>query len=342
MTTTGLGGLKSPEPARFVRYLFIPEKKEASIPCSTCELANTMAVSSFQRPDCYHTRATFTYLVVYFTLQVFGAVVSLSDPNSPLLKRDEWDPWFGQDSAPTNFELTSASQNNQFDTFASDDCTFTLAGCPTKIDASPVAFDFGLPGGVGDGGCDETLEGCSSLFNDWSTTSNSENLDMPISFDGGVDMGSGVTIAQGGSAAEAQDMKNRLPTVYYDCDPNYTSCIIYDRSLGPQWNRKASVLCPSDVDFSGTDLAGTSVTFRRPGSLFALPGWHCEFCFEDGTSCQLLECDLSLLPSKYNNWGQKWGTCTEESCSCMKNIQAFNDYVTSELIASNDNLGPSL
>lgn len=300
-----------------------------------------MAVSLLvQRLECYHTRATITYLVIYFAMQVLGEVVS--DLNSPLSRRDEWDPWFGQDSAATNLELASASQNNQFDTFASDDCTFTLAGCPSTIDAGPVAFNFGLPSEVGDGGCDETLEGCSSLFDEWPTNSNNENLDLPISFDGTVDMGSGFTVAQGGSASEAQDTKDRQPKVYYDCDPNYTSCTIYDRDLGPKWNRKATVHCPSDVDLSGTELAGTSATYQRPGGLFALPGWHCEFCFENGTSCQVLECDIALLPSKYNNWGQKWGTCTDESCSCLKNTQAFNDYATTEFIALNDGLGPFL
>ena len=300
-----------------------------------------MGVSLFQKLKCCHTRATFIYLVVYFTLQVFGAVVSASGSNFPLSGRDEWDPWFGQDSAPTNLELASASQNNQLDTFASDDCTFTLAGCPTTIDASPVTFDFDLADGLGDGGCDETLEGCSSLFDDWPTTSNSENPDLPVSFDGGVDMEPGVTLAQGGSAVEAQDLKDRQPIIYYDCDPNYTSCIIYDRDR-PNWNSKINLLCPPDVDFSGTTLAGTSVTSQRPGGLFALPGWNCKFCFEDGTSCQILDCDISLLPSKYNNWGQKWGTCAEESCSCMKNSQAFNGFVTPELVALNDGLGLSL
>lgn len=294
-----------------------------------------MAVSLLKRLKCYHTRATFTYLIFYFALQVFGAVVSVSRQSPPLSQRDEWDPWFGQDSASTNFELASASPNNQLDTFASDGCTFSLAGCPSTIDPSPVTFDFGLPNAAGSGGCDETMEDCS-LFDEWPPISNSENPDLPINLDGGVDMGSGITVAQGGTASEAQDTKDRQPRIYYDCDPNYTSCIIYDRKKGPEFKLKANIICPSDVDFAGTELAGTSSTFRRPGGLFGLPGWHCEFCFPNGALCQILDCDVALLPSKYNNWGQKWGTCTDESCSCTKNIQALDTSVTSEIAASFD------
>lgn len=298
-----------------------------------------MAVSLLKRSKYHHTLATLTYLVVHFALQGLGSVVSVPGKNSLLSPRDEWESWFGQNSASTDPELASASPDNQFDTFASDDCTFTLAGCPSAVDPSLVAMNFGLPDEVGDGRCDETWGDCSSLFDEWPINSDSENLDLLVSFDGGMNMGSGVTIAQGGSASEAQDKKDRQPRIYYDCSPDYTSCIIYDREKGPGFHLNANIFCPSDVDFGGTELAGTSSTFSRPGGLFALPGWRCEFCFENGASCELLDCDIATLPSQNNNWGQAWGTCTEPSCSCLKNIQALNDDVTSELASSSENLG---
>lgn len=301
-----------------------------------------MVVSIPKRLECHHTRATIIYLVVHFASQVLGLAVSVLGENSPLSRRDEWDSWFGQGSASTNFELASASPDNQFNPFASDNCASTLAGCSSTIDSSPVAFDFDLPDEVGEGGCDETLGDCSSLFDEWPTTSHIENPDLPVSYDGGVDMTSGVILAQGGSASEAQDTQDRQPRIYYECDPNYKSCIIHDRKLGPNFQLKANIICPSDVDFDGTDLAGTSSELRRPGGLFALPGWHCEFCYADGSSCEILDCDIASLPSKNNNWGQQWGTCTEPSCSCTKSTNALNIDMSSELAASSDDLSPFL
>lgn len=297
-----------------------------------------MAVSISPRPKCHHTRAILTYLVVHFSFKVLGSVVSVPGENSLLSQRDEWDAWSGQDSASTDVVLASASQDNLFDGSASDECLFALPGCPLAMDPNPSAVDFGQPDEVGDGGCDETLGDCTSLFDEGPTTPNIDNLDIPSSYDGGVDMASGVTASQDGSASEAQDVKDRQPRIYYDCAPDYTGCLIYDRSKGPNFNLKANVFCPSDVDLGGIATADTNSKLRG-SPLLGLPGSQCEFCLENGASCEILDCDIAYLPSKYNNWGQTWGTCNEQSCSCTNNIKALDDDVNTELVASSDNPG---
>ena len=290
----------------------------------------------------HHFGATLLYLIIFFSTKGLSLVVSMPSENSLLSRQNEWDAFLGQDSAPIDFMFASASQDNQFDGFPSDGCTFMLEGCPSPIDLNENAFDFGIPDEVGNGECDGTLGDCISLSDEWTAISDVNNLDFLMGDDGGLDIASGVTLAQDGSASEAHDAKDRQPRIYYDCDPNYTSCIIYDREKGPGFHLKANINCPTDVDFGGTALAVTSSSFRGSG-LFGLPGWQCQFCLENGSSCEILDCDIASFPSKYNNWGQAWGTCQEQSCSCVNNnIKAFNSDVTTELAAWSDDLGTFL
>lgn len=279
----------------------------------------------------YQTGNILMYLFFLFSAMVWGLVFEIPGENNLLPRENGFDLMLRDDSLSTNFFLASAPQDDSLDSFAPDGCTFTLEGCPPIMeDPSPVALGFGLSDGNDKVGCDETLGDCTSLFDEWPTTANIDNLALPVDYDN--------YIASGGSAVEALDAKDREPKIYYDCAPDYTSCIIHDRSRGSDFQIKAIVHCPSDVAFDGNILAGGSSKFRGSG-LFGLPGSRCEFCYEDGSLCEVLDCDIATIPSKNNNWGQPWGTCREPSCSCTKSIQALNIFdATPEFAASSDSL----
>lgn len=278
------------------------------------------------------TGITIMYLIVFVSPMVLGSVIEVPAENILLPRENGFDILLGDDSLSTDPFLASASPDNSLDSFAPDGCTFTLEGCPSTMeDPSPVVLGFGFPDGNDIGGCDEMLGDCTLLFDEWPSTSNIDNLGLLVDNEN--------FIASGGPAVEALDAKDREPKIYYDCAKDYTSCTIHDRSKGPGVQLKAILHCPSDVAFNGNTLADVSSQFRG-SALFGLPGARCEFCFEDGSQCEVLDCDIATLPSEFNNWGQPWGTCREASCSCTNSIQALNiDDATAELAASSDSLG---
>ena len=292
----------------------------------------TMGAVRLKGSDCHFSVNKFMYILLLLLSKVLGNVFFVTGENNPLSRRSPLDDLFGGDTLSTDLFLASASQDNPIDGFGSDGCTFSLEGCPLSTgDPSLVIGGLSpLTDGIETGGCNEEWGDCTSLFDDgWSTTSNLDILGQPVN---NVDyVASGDTGFNDGTASRAENVKDQRPRIYYDCAPDYTSCIIHDR-WNPGFQRKAMLHCPPDVGF-GSDATATDVN----SALFGLPGTHCEFCFENGESCELLDCDdVATFPSKNNNWGQPWGTCTQPSCSCANPLKASNDEAATQLAASSD------
>lgn len=287
-----------------------------------------MAIPMLGSSDC-RIRVSFVFhLIILLSSNVLGATISVPGGNPLLSRQNGFDSLFGDDSSSTGFLLASASPDSSLGGFASDPCTFSVEGCPlTTEDPNSLVLAGGLTDKFESGGCDQGLGDCTSLFNDQPTTFNLESSDLLA---GNVDLlASDVPVSTNEMATMTQDQQ---PRIYYDCLPDYTSCIIYDRQ-NPKIKIKADIHCPPDAIIGNTRLADVN------SALFAVPGAQCEFCFENGMACEILDCDVSTFPSYHNNWGQPWGRCQDPTCSCASRLKAVNDAAIQLVASSDESLG---
>ncbi len=198
-----------------------------------------------------------------------------------------------------------------------------LKGCPSIMeDPTSVALELGPADGMGNGLCDERFgDDCTWFWGEGPTTFNTDDLGLPVNYrqdhsaldtDSRDVLGPPVTYEDYAppdwTNLEAVAANNPKPTIYYDCASDYTSCIVYDRRRGPDFQRKLIVICSPDA--------------------FVSVGSQCFLCVEDGLECYPLTCDLALFPSEYNNWGQTWGSCRDRSCSCPNALETLeNEFI---------------
>lgn len=311
-------------------YHSIPENRRGA-----AQVTQIMTVSTAKHLSS-HNIAALMYLIVYFFSIVLGSVVSFPGGHWLGSREDglnKYDTVFGNDYSSADIFLASGAQKNVIDDPTFDGCLFSLGGCPSVIeDPNTVALDFGLLDGVENGGCDETSGGCTSLFDEWPSTSSAGSLVQPEEYHNYV------ASSDSGPQDGTQALNYPKPNIYYDCTPDHTSCIIHDRSRGPAFQLRASIHCPPDVSFAGYAIEGDNSNIKGPG-LLGLPGGQCEFCLENGVSCELLYCDVASFASKNNDWGQEWGTCKDPSCSCSNSIKALNNGAVTEPAAASNGVG---